>query len=168
MLCFPPSLATHVPRRASLVAPHWGPWKRYSPLKGGGIKTPDEQTTHSKTGKRWNSYRWYILLSSSTTCTAQRLLPPLSTPFFLLSHNSNYFFPAHSLLQSFQMSSQVNTASAFPVKTECLLSFTVCLDCFPILKIWALGRCLLSLFPFRIPVSIWMQFDAGWWRDTEG
>lgn len=66
------------------------------------------------------------------------------------------------------MSPQINTPIAFLVKTHCLLGSTLSLGCFPVLKTSASEEHLLSFFPSRIPVSFWMQFDTGWWGDTEG
>lgn len=89
-----------------------------------------------KIGRDEGSDRWYLPITS-TACTIQQILLPLlsstTLPFLslLISRKPNYVSPAASLsilLQSFQIFSQVDAPFAFLFKTECLLSFTVCLD----------------------------------------
>lgn len=97
-----------------------------------------------------------------------------SLPYYsalLLFSNPTYLSLAPSILSLLFRPSkclQVKTPITFLVKTHCLMGFTLCLSCFPLLKTSALGEHLEFLFPSRIPVSFWLQFDTGWGEDTEG
>lgn len=69
--------------------------------------------------------------SADTSPSSLLYYSSLPVPSLLISSNPNHISPVASLLillQSFQIFSQVDAPFAFLVRTECLLSFTVCLD----------------------------------------